>query len=292
MHGAAAVGGCGVKGQAKDMRLGFGQAMGQAKNPAARLGCRVRIKTVHACRIAGSRGIGGIYEVRNPLPGICTSEIFSKVSGASSFHAVQPMEAISTASLLERWRDGETDAFAALIQRFEEPLLRHVRVLLGPNGSCEDVVQETFLRLAQKPPAPHPDANQNPSVGHGALAAWLHRVARNLCTDEMRSTSRRKQREQAVAPAEAVSGGQSSVDGADTRAAVRRGMDQLPPEQREVLVLRLLDGHSYQEIAEITGRKTGTIGWLLSTGLVALSQILAPMMGHTQSSQVRLGDVR
>ncbi len=208
------------------------------------------------------------------------------------FHAVQPMEAIPTASLLERWRDGETDAFAALIKRFEEPLLRHVRVLLGPDGSCEDVVQETFLRLAQKPPAPHPDANQNPSAGHGALAAWLHRVARNLCTDEMRSTSRRKQREQAVAPAEAVSGGQSSVDGADTRAAVRRGMDQLPSDQREVLVLRLLDGHSYQEIAEITGRKTGTIGWLLSTGLVALSQILAPMMGHTQSSQVRLGDVR
>jgi DNA-directed RNA polymerase specialized sigma24 family protein len=56
--------------------------------------------------------------------------------------------------------------------------------------------------------------------------------------------------------------------------------------------LRLLDGHSYQEIAEITGRKTGTIGWLLSTGLVALSQILAPMMGHTQSSQMRLGDAR
>jgi len=202
------------------------------------------------------------------------------------------MEAPTTASLLERWRDGDTDAFAALIQRFEEPLLRHVRVLLGPRGSCEDVVQETFLRLAKKPPAPHPDANQDPSAGHGALAAWLHRVARNLCTDEMRSTSRREQREQAVAPDEAVSGGQSSVDGADTKAAVRRGMDQLPSDQREVLVLRLLDGHSYQEIAEITGLKTGTIGWLLSTGLAALSQILAPMLGNSQPNNMPLGDVQ
>lgn len=162
---------------------------------------------------------------------------------------------------------------------------------MGPNGPCEDVVQETFLRLARNPPALHPDAHQDPTAGHGALAAWLHRVTRNLCTDEMRATSRRIHREQAVAPTEAVLGGQSAVDGADTQAAVRRGLDQLPSDQREVLVLRLLDGLSYQEIAEITGRKTGTIGWLLSTGLAALAQILAPMLGDSQTGQMTLGDI-
>lgn len=201
------------------------------------------------------------------------------------------MEARPTASLLERWHNGETDAFAVLIQRFEEPLLRHARTLLGPHGPIEDVVQETFLRLAQKPPALHPDAHFDSAAGHGALAAWLHRVTRNLCTDEMRSTNRRIHREQEVAPAEAVSGGQSQVDGADTREAVLRGMDQLAPDQREVLVLRLLEGLSYQEIAEITGRKKGTIGWLLSTGLVALSQVLAPMLGGSSSNQLTMGEI-
>ena len=73
--------------------------------------------------------------------------------------------------------------------------------------------------------------------------------------------------------------GQRAVDQADTREAVLRGLDALPVDQREVLTLRLLEGHSYREIAELTGRKAGTIGWLVSVGLEALSRELAPLLG-------------
>ena len=61
---------------------------------------------------------------------------------------------------------------------------------------------------------------------------------------------------------------------------VERAIANLPVEQREVLVLRLFAERSYREIAEVTGRKVGTVGWLISEGLKALSGKL--------SQQIRL----
>ena len=71
----------------------------------------------------------------------------------------------------------------------------------------------------------------------------------------------------------------ASLEEHDTREAVERGLSRLPADQREVLVLRLLAERSYKEIAEITGRKIGTVGWLVSLGLKALANELAPLVG-------------
>ena len=109
--------------------------------------------------------------------------------------------------------------------------------------------------------------------------------------DALRSESRRKQREQAAASQEATAGGMDAVEAEDTRARVERSLERLPDDQREVLVLRLLGERSYKEIAVITGKKIGTIGWLISVGLKALSQELAPLLSmqpipaHTSSTQ-------
>lgn len=80
-----------------------------------------------------------------------------------------------------------------------------------------------------------------------------------------------------MAPGEATGGGIDRVEAADTRAAVERGLLKLPPAQREVLVLRLLGDKSYREIADVTGRKVGTVGWLVSEGLKRLSTELSDL---------------
>ena len=72
--------------------------------------------------------------------------------------------------------------------------------------------------------------------------------------------------------------GMAAVDEQDTRAAVRRELEKLPDDQREVLVLRLVGDRSYKEIAEITGKKIGTVGWLISIGLQELSARLGPIV--------------
>jgi RNA polymerase sigma factor (sigma-70 family) len=90
-----------------------------------------------------------------------------------------------------------------------------------------------------------------------------------------------------VAPAEATTEGLSAVEAADTRAAVERGLAELAPDQREVLVLRLFGDRSYKEIAAITGKNVGTIGWLISVGLRRLATELAPLVAHVTESPRR-----
>jgi RNA polymerase sigma-70 factor, ECF subfamily len=187
------------------------------------------------------------------------------------------MTAVSETQLLSRFREGDAQAFAELVQLHQGPLLRHAQGLLGPGSAYEDVVQEAFLKLAQKPPTLPPEVIGDLRLEHVQLSSWLHKVTRNLCMDVMRSETRRKKREHEVASHEASEGGLTAVEAADTRAAVEEKLAVLPVDQREVLVLRLLGEKSYREIAEITGKKIGTVGWLVSVGLKTLSQELAPL---------------
>jgi len=188
------------------------------------------------------------------------------------------MDQRSDWSLLRAWREGDAGAFEALVRRYQTPLLRHARALLGTGGLPEDAVQDAFLRLAQKPPDVPETARGDPRAEEAVIAAWLHRVTRNLCMDTLRSETRRRRREEEVAVLDESAGGVDAVEEQDTRQAVERGLERLPDDQREVLVLRLFGERSYKEIAEITGRKVGTIGWLISVGLKALSNELAPLV--------------
>jgi RNA polymerase sigma-70 factor (ECF subfamily) len=181
--------------------------------------------------------------------------------------------------LLSEWRDGAPGAFSVLVQRYQDALLRHARGLLGRGSSYEDVVQEVFLKLAREQVVLSPDSHDGVQGSNGGqLAAWLHTVTRNACMDIIRSEQRRKHREREVAPLEATGGGQQAIDAADTRELVERAIQRLPVDQREVLILRLFAERSYREIAEVTGRKIGTVGWLISEGLKSLSGSLSPVL--------------
>src|SRR6185369_11447006 len=139
-------------------------------------------------------------------------------------------------------------------------------------------VQDVFLKLAQSPPEIPNEADGDPRLERVHLLSWLHKVTRNGCMDTLRADKRRRRREQDVAADEAQSGGIGSIEEADTRAAVEREIEKLPVEQREVIVLRLLGDRSYKEIAEITGKPIGTVGWLVSIGLKALGAGLAAVL--------------
>ena len=198
------------------------------------------------------------------------------------------MDEPSDGRLLAEWSRGIPGAFEALVARHERALLRHARALLGEGRTSEDVVQEVFLRLAQRPPTLDEAVLGDPRAESAVLASWLHQVTRNFCMDTKRSEQRRRRREEEASARESSSGGMEAVDAADTRAAVERGLARLPVEQREVLVLRLLEEKSYAEIAAITGRKAGTVGWLISVGMKALAAELAPLMGRG-TSDARVG---
>ena len=204
----------------------------------------------------------------------------------------------SDGDLLESFRAGDGAAFGALVERHQAALLRHARAILGAGSAYEDVVQEVFLRLAQTPPVLPELARGDAELERLHLAGWLHKVTRNACMDTIRSEARRKRREDEVSTDGVVPrshDGVAAVEEDDTREVVARGLERLPADQREVLVLRLLGDRSYKEIAEITGKKIGTVGWLVSVGLKALAKELGPLIegGAGQgSARVRLDVVR
>lgn len=193
------------------------------------------------------------------------------------------MDPSSDGSLLAEFARGKREALAALISRHEAALLRHARALVGDRALAEDVVQDTFLRFVERPPTLPAESIGHPEAERAQLAAWLHKVTRNLCMDRIRSDARRRAREEERAAPEAVRREVEPAEEQDTRAAVERGLARLSADQREVLALRLFGERSYEEIAGITGKKIGTVGWLVSTGLRALSRELEPLLaieGH------------
>ncbi|MEO0481338.1 MAG: sigma-70 family RNA polymerase sigma factor [Planctomycetota bacterium] len=179
------------------------------------------------------------------------------------------MEDLSTAELLRRVRRRDEAAFAILVKRHRAVLLRTARGLLGPAGAYEDVVQETFWKLCRRPPRLRSEA---PELQDRQLGGWLLQVTRNHCMDHVRQETRRRNRERLSARAESTAGGLDQVETRDQGQHAEQLMQELPPAQREVLVLRLCADKSYREIANLTNRTVGTVGWLISEGLKELGQ--------------------
>ncbi|MBI4880055.1 MAG: RNA polymerase sigma factor [Planctomycetes bacterium] len=182
------------------------------------------------------------------------------------------------ADLLRSWRRGDATAFAALVDRYQGPLLAFARFLPCGASGAEDVVQEVLLRLARNPPELPRETAEEQRPPEARLASWLYRVTRNCAMEQVRSDARRRIREERTAPREMLEGGPPAIEQDDTRRAVEEGLLALAEDQREALVLRLFGERSYREIAEITGQKAGTVAWLISEGLKTLSRRLAPLL--------------
>jgi len=145
----------------------------------------------------------------------------------------------------------------AVIDAYEAPLLRYAGRLLRNAAAAQDVVQNVLVKLfRQWQPGMQPDAR---------LKNWLFKVTHNEAVDLIRSEARRKRHhESQAADADCVGGGCHTDPPPDERAAlVLQCLDALAPAQRQVVLLRLQQGMSYEEIGAVTGQTTGSVGNLL-----------------------------
>jgi len=194
----------------------------------------------------------------------------------------------SDGALLHAWQGGDAGAFTELVRRHEAGLLRHAKALLGGIGAHEDVVQDSLLKLARGGVEIPADVAGDPEAERRSLSAWLHKVVRNGSMDVMKIESRRRTREREAALPEAAPSSTPEVEVEDTKGFVRTAIAALPADQREVIALRLFEEKSYREIADVTGKKVGTIGWLISEGLQALAGRLGPVLGEASPVPVKI----
>ncbi len=165
----------------------------------------------------------------------------------------------------------------AVIDSYQSPLLRYAARLLNNATLAQDVVQNAFIKLfRQWQPDMHADER---------LKSWLFRVVHNEAVDMIRAEERRRRHQEGhvTLMLNETDGGLTHDSGADERVAiVLRCMECLPPAQRQVVLLRMQQGMSYEEISAVTGKSSGYVGNLLHKAVRQLSGQVRKMEGGAQ----------
>jgi RNA polymerase sigma-70 factor (ECF subfamily) len=162
-------------------------------------------------------------------------------------------------------RETEHAESASLERAFAEqraPLVRYATRLLGDRERAEDVVQDTFIRFM----------GQKAETVDGHAVEWLFTVCRNRALDVLRKENRMKRFEEGqverVTAADPRPG--RSLEEEELHATLLRLIDRLPPSQQEVIRLKFQNGFSYQEIARITEKSIGNVGFLIHTAVARM----------------------
>ena len=164
---------------------------------------------------------------------------------------------------------GDPHGLRAAIGRFERPLLAYaLRLVGGDVERARDVVQETFAKLCDRPPA---DVN-------GHLPQWLYTVCRNAALD-VRRKARREMALVETAADETIASSASTPDEVaeanDSTSHVLKLLARLPADQQEVIRLKFQHQMSYREIAAITGHSETNVGFLIHRGIKRIREMLS-----------------
>jgi RNA polymerase sigma-70 factor (ECF subfamily) len=176
----------------------------------------------------------------------------------------------SDAELIERCLRKDNSAWDQVVARYRRKVYHIAYKFTGKHDEAEDLTQEIFFKVFKSLDKFNRDAD---------FSTWLSSVARNYCIDHYRAGKREREVlvEDLVAfdLAPAPSGNPHRLlEDQDRRSFLRRGLDMLPEKLREAVVLRDLQGLSYQEMADRLSLPEGTVKSRINRGREELSRLL------------------
>jgi len=192
-------------------------------------------------------------------------------SGKPSSKMVRPEAAdagaeVEDARCVARARQGDGDAFGELVARHRSRVYRVALAMVGHHETAMDLSQDAFVRAYQSLPQ---------FRGEAKFGTWLRRIVTNVCLDHLRKvehrvmaasyeeTSASGDDERHPGVLSAVAGSQEAPDAGVARkelgAAIVRALGTLSPDHRAALVLRELEGLSYEDIAAALDCAVGTV---------------------------------
>lgn len=169
--------------------------------------------------------------------------------------------------LIRRAARGDAEAFRQLVEAYQTPAYRLAARMCGPD-SAEDVTQEAFLAAWRALPEFRGDCR---------FSTWLYRLVSNAAIDCLRREKKHRDTGD-VDDLELPDGGpspQEQAERSDTRDAVRRALDRLSPEHRQVLLLRFMQELDYGEIARALNVSEGTVKSRINRAKSKLREVLA-----------------
>ena len=185
-------------------------------------------------------------------------------------HAAEPTDQ----ELVERARAGDALAFEQIIHRYEGQVAATVIGMMGRCPEADDVGQETFIRL---------HTYLHKYRGDAALGTYIVRIAINQALKALKQRKRWRQRfvgydQEALEFREPVTEAGDTVDARERERLVHAALAKINPEQRAVVVLRMLEGYSTRETAAMLNVPEGTVMSRLSRALERLKGLLGPLL--------------
>jgi RNA polymerase sigma-70 factor (ECF subfamily) len=172
------------------------------------------------------------------------------------------------ASLVQQ---GDEKAFAVLLGRYQNKLLRYGRKFLSSREDIEDIVQDVFIRTYQ---------NIKSFDATRKFSPWIYRIAHNTFVNALRD----KERDPIILlDLDALMAHPSHEDPREAhdrerlRIAIEKGLELLTPAYKEILILYYLEDLSYQEIADVLHLPVGTVGVRLRRAREMLKKYLSSM---------------
>jgi RNA polymerase sigma-70 factor (ECF subfamily) len=169
-------------------------------------------------------------------------------------------------SLIKRFIEGDETTFRLLVQHHKDKVRNLTYLTLGSDDSVDDIAQDVFLTVYK---------NLNKFRFESQFSTWLYRITVNKCKDHLRKKRIRniftsiKEEEQELIY-------HSSHESKDTAEIVRKAMGELPDKLRIPLMLKDLEGLSYQEIAQTVNCEIGTVKSRIFRAREGLRNILKP----------------
>jgi RNA polymerase sigma-70 factor, ECF subfamily len=185
--------------------------------------------------------------------------------------------------LIAACRAGETEAFGALVRRYQDRLYPTVLRLTGRPEDALDVLQEAFLKAFEKLGSFH---------GDSSFYTWIYRIAVNLALSDRRKKRVARRREdrqgEPMDPPDDPSQTDPTLplERAERDNRIQAALRALAPDHRAVVVLKDLDGLRYEEIAETLGVPIGTVRSRLHRARLELRERLRGVLDEAPARPV------
>ncbi|MFL9484769.1 RNA polymerase sigma factor [Chitinophagaceae bacterium LWZ2-11] len=178
----------------------------------------------------------------------------------------------SDTQLISVFQAGDNNALETLIHRYKEKVYTTILFLVKDKYLAEDLFQEVFIKIIDT-------LRSNRYNEEGKFLQWALRISHNLCVDHFRKTNRTHfiagdAKDVFEMIGDTADAADARITKSQTHDTVRKMLDLLPQEQREVIVLRHYAGMSFKEIADTTNSSINTALGRMRYGLINLRKIM------------------
>jgi RNA polymerase sigma-70 factor (ECF subfamily) len=184
-----------------------------------------------------------------------------------------PLAENTDEELIALFQQGDGNAFDLLVKRFKDPLMNYIYRYLNDKDECDDVVQETFIRVYR---------NKNYYKPVAKFSTWIYTIACNLAKTRLRQRQKLKifsffkssEREEEYEAPDTGYNLDAITDSILLDKIIQKALDKIPNQNREAVILRDIQELRYEEIAAILKTNVGTVKSRINRGREQLKKIL------------------